>query len=192
MIWAVVLSVVASWPGGAPAASRQRLDAVWDALEIELIVAGDRHWHAGRYDHLARLGYVWMETHPDNPNSFISTGFILGNGLSRYDEAEKVYHRLIDAHPDDWSAWHELVWFLYWRERYTEAIEPGERMLSLSPMTTAYHLVAHCYEKAGDLEKSVLTWKRAISRDPADETAVRNMERVQKLIDERKKEGEDR
>ena len=189
MIWAIVISALAAWPPAeAPAASQANVNTLWDSVQWELLRSADTFWHGGKYERMMRTGFIWMEADPGNLNAYSDTAFILESGLLMYADAEKVHRRAVKALPNDWKAWHDLVFFLYqWRKDYKQAAKVGEHMLTLSPMPTAYHLVANCYDKAGDLEKSLATWQRGIDKDPSDATAKRRYSEVSQLIQERKK-----
>jgi len=189
MIWAVLLATVAAWPANMPVAEKDRVQKIWDQMVWELYRKTDVYWHQGKYDHLMRVGYMWVQADPANLEAYTTTSFVLANGMRNYGAAEKVYRQAVSMRPNDWRAYHELVFFLYWRERFKEAVVPGEHMLSLGPLVTAYHLVANCYEKAGDLPKSIATWKRAISKDPMDDVAKRRLKEVQNLAAGKKAEG---
>lgn len=176
----------ASWPAGTPSETRARLQKIWDQAEWEIYRKTDQYWHTGQYDHLARAGYVWIAMDPENLEAYSTTAFILESGMSMYPEAEKLHRQAVAVRPNDWRSWHDLVYFLYWQKRYAEALEPGERMLKLKPMTTAYHLVAHCYERSGNLEQSAATWRRAIAADKKDDVGRNNLKRVEELLDKAK------
>ncbi|MEP0766952.1 MAG: hypothetical protein HRF45_10490 [Fimbriimonadia bacterium] len=189
---AVVLSALVSvtWPTGTPAQSRDALNAVWDSLEWQLVKASDLAWHQGEYDMVARVGYIWIEVNPDNTEAFSTTGYILEAGLQNYDYAEQVYKRAVQAHPARWECKHDLTFFYYMRKRYAEGAMIGEQMLALKPMPTAYHLVAHCYERSGQLAKSIATWKRALEVDPKNDVAMMNLKRVEEMLEKEKAGGE--
>ncbi len=179
----LILVILGSWPSGIPADSRAHLDAIWDSYQEQIVDQIDDYFHTGKWDHNTRLGYVLLEIDPGDLEAFSNQGFLLGNGMDRYEEAEQLYRRAVQEHPLEWAPVYDLVFFLYWRQRYQDAIEPGEKMLAMHPKYMAYHLVAHVYEKSGDLKKSVWTWDRCIEKFPVDDVGKMNRDRVQKLIE---------
>lgn len=77
---------------------------------------------------------LWSEEVRINPGDFLgwhSVAEVL-NANQRFEEAERAYLHLLTLKPDSQGALRSYVAFLVSRERFSEAIEPARRSLSLA------------------------------------------------------------
>lgn len=163
-------------------------DAIADDVANRLVVVTDMHWHKGEYNHIVNLSRMIVAEQPDNVEVYANAGWLLWS-MKRDDEAVALYKQGAAANPRSYYMYDELGNYYYTRKKDWRSasvyFEKAAECKDCQPQTL--HMLAHSYERAGRLEKALATWKRAATRknNPAAGAAVRNMQRVQRLIDQR-------
>jgi tetratricopeptide (TPR) repeat protein len=88
--------------------------------------------------------------------------------LKRYDDADRVYAKLLEMSPDssiDWLRWGNTMFFM---EAYDAAAEKYAKAQALDPRNTA-SLVFHglCLQKSGRLDAGFKKYEQALAVDPS-------------------------
>ena len=173
----------AAAPSGAAIA-----EAIADSVVHRLDDITDLHWHKGEYNHIVNLDRMIVAEHPDHVEAYANAGWLLWS-MNRDDEAVALYKQGIAANPRSYFLYDELGNYYYNSKKdWRTAIDYFEKAAACSDCAPqSLHMLAHSYERAGRLEKALATWKRAATRrdNPTAAAAARNLERVQKLIDQR-------
>src|SRR5262249_25444574 len=149
-------------PAPAPAprpSSPAQAQGIVDAVVDRLWTSSDVYWHNGRYEDRIGLDCVIVELDPHFIEPYGTAATLLfSNG--RTAEAESILRRGTQANPESWEAWNELGQFLYDRGRYAEAAAALEKAASKpNCWPKVLHSLAHAYQKAGDLKKSLAAWE---------------------------------
>jgi tetratricopeptide (TPR) repeat protein len=119
-----------------------------------------------------------MRADPAFPESYSAGGWLLEN-LGRKDEALVVYREGVRAVPNDWRPLHDLGYFYFQQKRYPEAIETLEKAASHKPPAFVWHVLAHSFEKSGNVARSIATWRRCLELYPDDGAAGHNLRRLE-------------
>lgn len=160
------------------AQSRAAVAQIGDAIVSAVWSHADYYWHEGRYeDHVAICRFM-MRADPTFPEAYSAGGWLLEN-LGRNDEALAIYRAGARALPDDWRVLHDLGYFYHQQKRYPEAIEVVEKAVALKPPAFVWHVLAHSYEKSGNVSRSIATWRRCLELHPADGAAGHNLRRLE-------------
>lgn len=172
------------------AQSNQRVaDAVVHQAISYLYVQTDRHWHKGEYVHLIQINKMVIAAWPKFTAPYVDSAWLLWS-MDRDDEAVALYDQGIAANPDTYEIYYEKGFYMMTRRKDVAAaiplLERAVAMKDCDPIVL--HSLAHAYEKTGQLDKALETWKRAAD-NPANQgraAALANRDRVQRLIDSRK------
>jgi tetratricopeptide (TPR) repeat protein len=157
-------------------------DAIADEITNNLIVASDAHWHKGEYNHVVNLLKMVVAGQPDNLEAYGNAGWLLWS-MNKDQEAIALYEQGIKANPKSYYMYDEMGFYYYNRKKdYPKAIQYFEKSVKspdVKPMSL--HLLAHAYERTGQLKLSLQTWERAAKiSGPQNGAAKANLERVKK------------
>lgn len=165
-------------PARSAAQSRAAVAQMVDNIVTSVWTHADYYWHEGRYeDHVAICRFM-MRADPAFPESYSSGGWLLEN-LGRKEDALEVYRAGVQAVRSDWRPLHDLGYFYYQQKRYPEAVETLEKAIQFKPPAFVWHVLAHGYEKSGDVPRSIATWRRCIEMNPEDGAAGHNLRRLE-------------
>jgi tetratricopeptide (TPR) repeat protein len=163
----------------------QKADAILNAVMDRLAEAADAHWHKGEYNHIVNLSRMRLAADPANVELYSDAGWLLWS-MKRDNEAVALYQQGLKANPDTYFMYDELgMYYMEHKKQYPEAVKYYEKAVACKdcPPPTL-HMLAHAYEKNGQLDKALDVWKRAIALpdNPNLGAAKRNLERVQQLL----------
>jgi tetratricopeptide (TPR) repeat protein len=165
-------------PPRSAAQSKALVQHLLDEIVTTVWTHADYYWHEGRYeDHVAICRFM-MRADPSFPEAYSSGGWLLEN-LGRDDEALVIYRAGVQAVPNDWRPLHDLGYFYHKQKRYPEAIENLEKAVALKPPAFVWHVLAHSYEKSGNVARSIATWRRCLELYPEDGAAGHNLRRLE-------------
>jgi tetratricopeptide (TPR) repeat protein len=168
----------AKTPARSAGQSQAAVQQILENIVTSIWTHADYYWHEGRYeDHVAICRFM-MRADPGFPESYSAGGWLLEN-LGRNDEALAVYREGARRLPNDWRPLHDLGYFYFKQQRYPEAIETLQKATTLQPPTFVWHVLAHSYEKSGDIARSVETWRRCLELHPNDGAAGHNLRRLE-------------
>lgn len=163
--------------------SSDRVECICEAVIDRLNEATDRHFHKGEYCHNVNLTRMVVSAWPNLMDGYANAGWLLWS-MDRDDEAIALFKQGIEANPKSYYMYDELGMYYFNRKKdYPTSISYYEQAIACAdckPMT--YHILARAYEKNGQLDKAMDTWKRA-DKMALNQTVKSNMVRVQKLID---------
>lgn len=189
-----LLAVGLCAPVSAQKSGAARVEAMADSLLDQLWVLTDMHWHKGEYNHNIHLSRMIIAGRPDNLDAYANSAWLLWS-MNRDNEAVAMYKQGIQANPNTYYMYDELAYYYLTRKRDREKALPYyEKAASFKDCpASSLHMLAHCYEKTGRLEKALATWKRAAAiPDRSDApikhlqaNAQRHLKRVQQLVDQR-------
>lgn len=153
-------------------------DVIWELTDV--------HWHKGEYSHIVHLCRMMAAARPRFVEAYANAGWLLWS-MNRDAEAVAFYQQGIQANPHTFYLYDELGTYYYNHKRdwanAARVYEKAAEFKDCPPVTL--HMLAHAYERNGQLEKALAVWKRAATL-PENAPAKRNIERVQQLI---KKKG---
>jgi tetratricopeptide (TPR) repeat protein len=185
--WMVLLSgLVLALPAGAAVKGARRTTAQSEAI-VEQVLSqvtdrvwthGDYYWHEGRYEDQVAICRLVRRMDPGYVEAYSSGAWLLEN-LGRDDDALALYREGAHAVPDDWHTQHDLGYFYYQHKNYPDAIESLKKAVALGPPAYVWHILAHSYEKSGDRERAIATWRRCLELHPDDGAAQHNLRRME-------------
>jgi tetratricopeptide (TPR) repeat protein len=161
-----------------PVQSRALVDRIVTEIGEQVWTHGDYYWHEGRYEDQVAICRLVSCFDPGYAEAYSSGGWLLEN-LGRYDDALLVYEEGVRKVPNDWRPLHDLGYFHYQRKRYPQAVEYLEKAVKQNPPSFVWHVLAHSYEKSGNREQSIATWRECVERFPEDGAAQHNLRRME-------------
>jgi tetratricopeptide (TPR) repeat protein len=185
--WWVVLSAVLLTASAEAAAKGTRRSAAQSQAVVGRVLGdvtdlvwthGDYYWHEGRYEDQVAICRLVRSLDPGYAEAYSSGAWLLEN-LGRDDEALALYREGARAVPNDWHPHHDLGYFYYQHKRYPEAIESLKKAVALGPPAYVWHMLAHSYDRSGDREQAIATWRRCLKLYPDDGAAQANLRRLE-------------
>jgi tetratricopeptide (TPR) repeat protein len=184
--WVVLGAVLLASSAGAAVKSARRSAAQSQAVVSRVLdevtdlvwTHGDYYWHEGRYEDQVGICRLVRSLDPGYAEAYSSGAWLLEN-LGRDDEALALYREGARAVPNDWHTHHDLGYFYYQHKRYPEAIESLKKAVALGPPAFVWHILAHSYNKSGDREQAIATWRRCLKLYPDDGAAQANLRRLE-------------
>lgn len=157
-------------------------NAIADAVVEQLVQYSDLHWHKGEYCHIVNLDKMIVTAQPDNVDAYGNAGWLLWS-MNRDAEAIALYDQGLKANPKSYYMFDELGFYYYNRKKdFAKAVKYLEQAAARDDVKPAtLHLLAHSYEKTGNLKLSLKTWERA-KKIPGDMAAKTNYERVKRKM----------
>ena len=109
--------------------------------------------------------------------SLENLGWMLEN-MEKHDEALAYYVRFRKEHPEVRDAPYYEANFYFKKKLYARIPALLEPILERKPHPNVYRVLAHSYEKMGQLENSLRVWEAYIGVHPEDGQAKVNRDRV--------------
>ena len=99
-----------------------------------------------------------------------------GDGAATLSQV--VYEQLISQHPESAKIFFEIAWVYYLDQKFPQAESSIESALQFMPFPRAnYYLRAgRIYEKVGKNEKAIKAYKRVLTIDPKNKSALKRLE----------------
>jgi tetratricopeptide (TPR) repeat protein len=165
-----------------------QVDAILDDVVDRLWTRGDWYWHEGRYEERVALDRLVIRMEPRFAEAYGTAGWLL-ESLGRDQEALALYRQAVAAVPDRWETHEDLGMFHYQHKEY-EAAAAAFKQATQQPGAPAYSwkMLAHSYERIGDLERSVAAWEEAGRVAPDDGAVAVNLRRVRARLNGATKE----
>lgn len=165
--------------GGQP--DPARMDAIWAEANNRVADQVDVWFDDGDYPKVIQLLKMHTEMFPADYDIATNLGWMQEN-VQDYPAAIKTYERFRERNPHDPDAALALAEFYFRQKRYKDVIPLMEPAIVGKPHPNAFRMLAHSYEKLGDLKNSERVWKLYIARAPSDLTAQANLRRVEKKL----------
>ncbi|MHC4736682.1 MAG: tetratricopeptide repeat protein, partial [Planctomycetota bacterium] len=117
---------------------------------------------------------------PDNIISRWNTG-VISMQLKQFDNAEKVFKKVITLAPKFSGGYRELAHFyLKTGTNFSEAMKLAKTAVLLEETADNYFILSWAYDKNGDVVNAVSALKRAAELDPGNSQYQRMYEQIQK------------
>jgi Tfp pilus assembly protein PilF len=143
----------------------------------------DGYWHEGEFERCIALFRIITELDPSDIEAY-SVGSWLMDSKDRPDEAQAYLEYGLSQNKDRYDLYEELGRFHFNKKDYKKASEYLQKAVSFPdcPVLTL-HLLAHAYEKSGNLQKSLETWQHSAELEPDSVVVKNNLERVREQIE---------
>jgi tetratricopeptide (TPR) repeat protein len=165
---------------------QDRADAIAaEALGLIYDQANDEHYHKGEYNHIINLNQIVVEGDPTNLEAYANNAYLLWS-TSQNDRAVATLKKGLAANPKGYYMYDELgnYYRLHFRD-FKSAVTYFEKATKFDCPFSTWHGLALCYEKLGQWDKAVETWKTAC-RFPEDKLAPIRLKRAQAELDKQK------
>jgi tetratricopeptide (TPR) repeat protein len=187
-LWIAAISlgagVLANSPANAQAGQTEngaaQAESIADDITNDLIVLSDAHWHKGEYNHVVNLLRMVVAGQPDNVEIYGNAGWLLWS-MNKDPEAVALYEQGIKANPNTYYMYDELGFYYFNRKKdYLKAIQYYSQAAKLSDVKPgSLHLLAHAYERTGQMKLCLETWERAVKMPGPENAAAKvNLTRV--------------
>ena len=94
----------------------------------------------------------------------------------RFDEAEKLYHKIIDRHPEQPDALNFLGVLASQRGTHEKAIDFLRRAITVNRRKPTYHYnLGLAYQAAGNLIEAVASYRRVLELEPNNAAALKGL-----------------
>ncbi|MFN3690589.1 MAG: tetratricopeptide repeat protein [Fimbriimonadales bacterium] len=188
LIVGCALLMGAGWTQATPPEAVQRkLNAIRELTEYRLVQLADEYWHDGAHYKTMALMFVLLEYDRRDVENIGSLAWLL-DGYGEHARAIQVYQRGIRLNPNRYDLYYDLGYTYFNKRQYAQALPYLEKATSFAnaPQYT-WKTLAHCYERLGQLEKSIEAWEKAKQLDPSDGAVELNLQRVRKKLEEERK-----
>ncbi|NLC58071.1 MAG: tetratricopeptide repeat protein [Armatimonadetes bacterium] len=180
-VLAVLLLASARAGLAAPAADPEATaTAILDRVVDDLWESSDHFWHRGDYETTSRINRLVVRLDPQFTECLNTLAWLLRQGLDRPKEAVALYHRGMRDNPDHYESFFDLGMLYFDGKQYALAAHYFREATQRKAPQTAYHMLAHAYEKLGRTEDAKQSWRTALEKFPNDAAARKNLERLEK------------
>ena len=169
---------------GVSGAQDTRQNAIWEAYTSRVIQQVDRWFDDGDFPRCIQILRVNHELNPADYETTTDLGWMLGN-IEKPDEELTIYISYRKAYPTLPDAALPEATFYFLKKMYERIPAIVEPKLAMKPHPNNFRILAHAYEKTGQLKKSKETWEMYIKLQPSDETAKNNLNRVVKALEKK-------
>jgi Tetratricopeptide repeat. len=121
---------------------------------------------------------------PHDYETVTDLGWMLGN-IQREDEEVELYRQYRLRYPEDKEAPYPEAEFYFRKKQYDKVIPLLEPVIGKKPHPNSYRMLAHSYDRTGRLEDARRVWQTYLQLHPDDETAKKNLRRVEEKIAEK-------
>jgi|GEM_PF-621777 len=175
-------------PPQQPAASQptpaQREEALWTSVHNRFTLQMDVWFNDGDFPRCIQLLRVMHAKDPHDYETVTDLGWMLGN-IQREDEEVELYRQYRLRYPEDKEAPYPEAEFYFRKKQYDKVIPLLEPVIGKKPHPNSYRMLAHSYDRTGRLEDARRVWKTYLKFHPDDETAKKNLRRVEEKIAEK-------
>ena len=163
------------------AAEPSTTNAILAQTMRDLYVQTDAHFEKGEYNHTINLNRIVAQGDPHNMDTYADSAWLLWS-TDRPTEAVTFLKQGIAANPNTYYLYDEMG-ELYWLDlkEPVKAIPYYQKAVQFDCPFFTWNSLAHCYEKTGQMENAVATWKKA-SRYASNVVAQINLKRVEKSM----------
>ena len=119
-----------------------------------------------RIDPAKSVSYYYRALQIDPKNAKYATGYAAALiQLRRFDEAEAILRKVLNAEPDNYTAHANLALSLYELKRFAEAVPEYEWLASARPEIAAtYFFIATAHDNLGEYELALDAYQKFLSR----------------------------
>jgi tetratricopeptide (TPR) repeat protein len=165
-----------------------QVDAILDDVVDRLWTRGDWYWHEGRYEERVVIDRLVIRMEPRFAEAYGTAGWLL-ESLGRDQEALALYRQGVAAVPDRWETHEDLGMFHYQHKDYAAAAAAFKQATQQAGAPAySWKMLAHAYERSGDLERAAAAWEEAGRIAPDDGAVAVNLRRVRARLNGSTKE----
>jgi tetratricopeptide (TPR) repeat protein len=176
------LAIVAS---ASTQVSKQRLDAIWNAVDARVSSQVDTWFEDGDYPKVIHLLDFEARYAPADYEVVTNLGWMQEN-VEDYDSALSTYEAYRRNNPGDKDRALPEAEFLFRRKQYVTIPALLEPVIKLHPHPNNFRVLAHAYERLKKFQDAKRIWNEYIAMSPNDLTAKASLARLQKKIDAQK------
>jgi len=168
----------------APSAEKAQIDGIMSNIVDDLWKQNDEYWHHGDYPRIVDLDRIIVQGDPSFLECYATGGWLM-ESLGRRKDAEAFYQLGVKNNPDASYGYYNLGMFYYnTLKDYPAAIAVFRRdAVTKDASANDYKMLAHSYERAGNLASALKTWQTVKKRWPKAPAVDANLTRVQAKID---------
>ncbi len=155
-----------------------RQDAIWDVAHNRFVDQLDYWFEDGDFPRCVQLLRIMADLDPHDYNVVTDLGWMLEN-IEMDDEALAVYVRFRKDNPKSADASFPEANYYFGQKLYAKVPALLEGTLAMKPHANSFRILAHAYEKMGQLSDCKRIWTTYLKVNPADETAKVNLRRVE-------------
>lgn len=176
---AVVLGSVAFAQVKDPASTTEKrmLSAADDRLKEQM----DYWFKKGDYPRCVQILRMRYELDPTSEDRMTDLGWMYEN-MKRDDDALAVYVRYRQENPSNPDAPFAEASFYFNRKLYAKVVPLLEPTIASNPHANSYRLLAHSYDRMGQLQNSLRIWNAYVKVHPEDLQGIANRDRVAERI----------
>jgi len=160
-----------------------RQEAIWNAYDSRMVNQIDRWFNDGDFPRCIQILRFNHELKPFDYEITTDLGWMLGN-IEKPDEELQIYIEYRKAYPNYKDSALPEATFYFLKKMYDRIPAILEPKMDMRPHPNNFRILAHAYERTGQLQKSKETWEKYIKLMPSDETAKNNLNRVLKKLQE--------
>jgi len=181
VLFAMLGLALAAMPVGAAATSPApdpRVDAIFEAADERMRRQSDAWFEYGDFPRVVQMLRVRFALWPTDFEVATDLGWMQEN-IQEFDDALATYRRFRSNAPGDPDSAYPEASFFFRRREWAKVPPLIEPTLEGRPHGNSWRILAHSYERMERFADSERVWLGFLAIQPADETARRNLERVQ-------------
>jgi tetratricopeptide (TPR) repeat protein len=160
-----------------PPESQAKLEDIFTGVNDQLWKLNDRYWHTGQFERSIAALRLIAEIAPDDTQAYSNGAFMMQN-QERDDEAEVFLLEGLRKNPGSSEMLYELGYFCYMHQRFEEAVAYFKQVVLLAPDWQNWHLLAHSYEHAGNVQEALNIWYRMLLEEPNSPVPQMQIDRI--------------
>ncbi len=161
--------------------SKQRLDAIWNAVDNRVSQQIDDWFDTGDFPKAIHLLKFQSSYYPHDYDVATNLGWMQEN-VEEWDAALETYKLYSRNNPND----HDRVLpegdYLFRRKEYAKIPPLFEPYLKLTPHPNVYRILAHSYEKMKKYADAKRVWLAYVAAYPKDLAGQSNLRKVEKKL----------
>lgn len=159
--------------------SPAQVDGIVSAAVDNLWAQTNRYWHVGDYPRIVALDRIITQADPHFIDCY-NTGAWLLWSMGRNGDAEAFYRQAVQNNPRDPAAYRDFGFFYFHTLRnYPAALRLFQQSTALPDAdANDWKMLAHSYEKAGDLPHAIAVWRHIQARWPDAPAVQSNLNRA--------------
>jgi tetratricopeptide (TPR) repeat protein len=161
--------------------SKQRLDAIWAAVDDRVAQQTDIWFNDGDYPKSIHMLVFQATYEPHDYEAVTNLGWMQEN-VEDWDGALATYKLYWKNNPQDKDRGLPEADYLFREKRFAEVPPLLEPALKAKPHPDIFRILAHAYEKLNKLTDARRVWLQYIALAPNDGAAKRNLARVEKKL----------
>ncbi len=175
------MSVLGATAFGGQKPSKQRVDAIWEAVDDRVTRQIDVWFDDGDFPKAIQTLSFEANYAPHDYEAVTNLGWMFEN-VEDWDRAMATYRTYLKNNPQDVDAALPIGQYYYNKKDYAKVPPILESTLSRHPHPNVYRILAHCYEKLNKLNDAKRVWLAYIALHPTDLTAKVNLKRIERKL----------